>query len=71
MTLCGICCLHAVRRGVDYSPGSTELADGSELHEAVTTINGTAVCWYHVAHVDHDPVLSDVGRQVLAMQRAR
>lgn len=67
--ICYVCALHAVTRGVDYTPGSAELADGTELHEAVTSVGGTAVCWFHVAHVNDDGTLSDDGRHALAMEQ--
>lgn len=46
---CGICAYNAVKRGVDYTPGVNRLADGTSVHAPVTTVNGTAVCWFHVA----------------------
>jgi hypothetical protein len=67
---CFVCCLHAVTRGVDFDDvdGDT-LADGTHLHPPVTTINGTAVCWYHVSHVGTANVLSDLGYTALTATR--
>jgi hypothetical protein len=58
-TPCGICVSHAVTRGVSYDPADSktaviglEIADGTEIHEAVAVLSGTPVCWYHVSHVN-------------------
>jgi hypothetical protein len=57
---CGICVLHAVRDGMDFTNvPAPELVgqvfgdddDPRQIHEAVTTFAGTPVCWYHVDDV--------------------
>lgn len=53
---CGVCVLHAVRQGVDYSTVPAQELVGqkfgdSQIHEAVTLLAGTPVCWYHVDDV--------------------
>lgn len=63
--LCGICVTHAIARGIDFSdPNGAQLADGTELHPAISVIAGTTVCWYHALHVA--PTLTDWGRAALA-----
>ncbi|EFG75258.1 hypothetical protein HMPREF0591_4821 [Mycobacterium parascrofulaceum ATCC BAA-614] len=58
---CGICVTHALARGIDFSAlNGTQLADGTELHPAITVIAGTNVCWYHAL-----PTLTDLGRATL------
>lgn len=48
-TLCATCCYHAIKRGLDWSDlVDGKLSDGTEVHDAVTIVNGDAVCWYHV-----------------------
>lgn len=50
---CGICIANAVRQGVNWTDtvntddivGSHYM--GGQIHEAVTLLGGTAVCWYH------------------------
>lgn len=50
---CGVCVLRAVRSGVDYSdtipvaPVGQKFTTG-EIHQAVTLLAGSLVCWYHV-----------------------
>lgn len=49
---CAICVLNAVRQGVDYQhlPPSEVVGqtyNGGTIHEAVTQVGGTDVCWYH------------------------
>lgn len=49
---CGICVTNAVRQGVPYdtvppSPVVGSKYAGGEIHEAITLLGGTAVCWYH------------------------
>lgn len=50
---CGVCVVHAVRHGVDYSTVPAHELVGqtfgdNQIHEAVTLFAGTPVCWYHV-----------------------
>jgi hypothetical protein len=54
---CYVCCLHAVLKGLDWNDMSgNTLSDGSMLHEPVTSVAGTPICWYHVGHINrpHD-----------------
>jgi hypothetical protein len=53
MKPCAMCCLHAVRQGFDWQHMNPDELIGQEfrggqIHEAVTTFNGTDVCWYHI-----------------------
>lgn len=51
---CAVCVLNAVRQGVDYTHVPPNDLVGQvygghySIHESVTTISGTEVCWYHV-----------------------
>lgn len=57
-TPCGVCVLHAVRRGVSFEPSEPpasligqEISDGTEIHPASAILVGTPVCFYHIDDV--------------------
>ena len=53
-TACAVCVLNAIRRGVNSLDTDNlvtvgqKIADGTQVHAAVTTMAGTPVCFYHV-----------------------